>query len=103
MTDPHYIHPEDEKVKAGPMPWTVERSVTTPEREAITRLCEAVELLAQGLAGTDAERQRRIAELLEQARQLSKPDTTVVFDPSNPEAAAPGQFEAPEPEDAHKG
>ncbi len=93
MTDPHYIHPQDEEVKAGPMPWTVERSVTTPEREAITRLCEAVEILSQGLASSDEEGRRRVAELLEQARELSKPDTTVVFDPSNPEAAAPGEFE----------
>lgn len=100
MTDPHYIHPQDEKVKAGPMPWTVERSVTTAEREAITMLSEAVEILAQGL--TDADGKRRIAELVAQARELSKPDTTVVFDPSNPEAAAPGEFEEPHGESTEK-
>ena len=90
MGETHYIHPDDEEVKAGPMPWTVEKSVTTPERQAINRLCDAVEVLAANRreSGGDAELQR-VGELLAEVRELVKPETTVIFDPSNPEAAAP--------------
>ena len=96
MSETHYIHPDDEEVKAGPMPWTVEKTVTTAERQAAMRLCDAVELLSASLAGSPGEeeraaQQRQIADIVAEVRELVKPETTVIFDPSNPEAAAPSE------------
>ena len=60
------------------------------------RLCDAVELLSASLAGSPGEeeraaQQRQIADIVAEVRELVKPETTVIFDPSNPEAAAPGE------------
>ena len=96
MSDTQYIHPDEEEVKAGPMPWTVERTVTTSERQAVTRLCDAIETLSEALAPSLseedwAERQRQVTEIVAEVRELVKPETTVIFDPSNPDAAAPSE------------